>query len=516
MRMQSVMNWAVAAACVVLAGCAVDTDVRKQENMGPLLAPSERHQGMNQNRPPTYIKRRSPRDSRMEREISIQTSGMALAEILDTVAPDLSLRVKDSDVDLSRRIPLYVKRMPLKDFIAQLGDLTGYHFEANGRVLSVSTTMSKTWNVAALSSKREVETTVGGSSASGDNVQAGGTGTSSGSSGGSSRGGSGSNSEQSGTEIKSTYDEDPWEQLLEDARRYVGLDADTPSANDIRVVGVRSLGTITASGPPGVIRSLDQFMSEVSDQSQRQVHLDMKAFEVSLNDRRGRGINWEVLANTTIDGDPFIYALSTEALSQLAEPFGETQGAAAFSNDNVQAQALVEFLGEFGTVELLTEPNMTVLNGETAYIASVDEFSFVASVTQFISNEGTQTITPELSRIRVGVTMAVTPRLLEDDRILIEVTPVISSLQGFDNFNVGDVSFQNPNIALSELSTQVVTRSGQPVQLGGLIQSRISEAMNRLPNDKRGGLLDFIFGSTANELERRELVLTITPRLVEA
>ena len=146
----------------------------------------------------------------------------------------------------------------------------------------------------------------------------------------------------------------------------------------------------------------------------------------------------------------------------------------------------------------------------------------VSSFTQLRVLQASDNIltTPEFERILVGVTLAVTPRILSDDRVMIEVIPIISSLKGFTDFQFDGAAFSAPNIALQELATQVIARPGETVHLGGLITERFTEQMKGLPRDRNSWnpldkMLGLLFDSVANEVERRELVLTITPSIVE-
>ncbi|MBO9471095.1 hypothetical protein J7355_13420 [Endozoicomonas sp. G2_2] len=514
MRLKSIV---LVGLTLSLSAC-IDTNVRREENMGPLLAPSETSIGIHQERPSTYIKRRSKEDSQMSRKVTLTSSGMPLARVLSTTVPNMNVRIADPGVDLGQTTVVYANNMPLDDFLDQLTDMTGYAFVSKNGTLTISSSQTKTWNLAPLASNRQSVSSVGGEtgfSGSGDTNSGSSFGSGGGSGGGLASIG-GSSNEGSGTTISSLQEEDQWLQLMNQIRSYLGLEDDQNADEQVQIGSVRSIGTVTVTAPPDRIKRVDTFLSTIAKQSKRQVHLDVKAFEVTLNDSRARGINWDAVLNTTFDGSPFQVVIDqNNPIALQADSPSSTNVGVNYTNGNDSVGAMVNLLSQYGTVSLLTEPNLSTLNGGTAYLSSVDEFSFISSVTQFLGTEGTNTVTPQLDRIRVGVTMAVTPRILPDDRILIEVTPVISSLQGFDAFNVGDFSFSNPRIALSELSTQVITRPGEPVQLGGLITSRVANEMNRLPLRRKTGLINWLFSSEANELERREMVISITPTLTE-
>ncbi|NIQ11392.1 MAG: pilus assembly protein, partial [Gammaproteobacteria bacterium] len=107
-------------------------------------------------------------------------------------------------------------------------------------------------------------------------------------------------------------------------------------------------------------------------------------------------------------------------------------------------------MSEYGEVELLTQPNVTVRNGSYAYISTGEEFTFIGEIKTEEGNDNNDRTTASLDSVRVGVTLAVTPRVLGDGRIMLEIWPVISSVSGTSSFTVQGASYQVPNIALNE------------------------------------------------------------------
>src|SRR5690606_7489891 len=154
----------------------------------------------------------------------------------------------------------------------------------------------------------------------------------------------------------------------------------------------------------------------------------------------------------------------------------------SYDGDRGSADALIRFLETFGRVELQDQPNLTVRNGVPAQIYAGEELTYIVDVEQTQDENGNTTVTPKLGRLKVGVTLAVTVRVLDDERLLLDVTPVISNLTIFDAISVGEgIQSEIPRVALKEFSTQLITTSGTPVHLGGLMSERIDQALERLP-----------------------------------
>ena len=164
---------------------------------------------------------------------------------------------------------------------------------------------------------------------------------------------------------------------------------------------------------------------------------------------------------------------------------------------------------------------MTITNGYTAYLGSTQEFSFVSNV-EFLpltsgnsSNAASDTaITTQLSRVNVGIKIAVTPRILDNGKILVNIVPFLSSITGFTPIKSGGEIFETPNIALQEMATQVITESGNPIYLGGLVVNRMLQNTKNLPIKNKA--LAKALGSASFEEENSELVIVVTPREVGA
>ena len=89
----------------------------------------------------------------------------------------------------------------------------------------------------------------------------------------------------------------------------------------------------------------------------------------------------------------------------------------------------------------------------------------------------------EFEHLRVGFRIAVTPRMREDGSILVEVVPTLSSIRSQTSFETGVSTVVRPNIAIQEMATLAITRSGKPILLGGLIQSRWRQSGQQLNCD---------------------------------
>ena len=157
-----------------------------------------------------------------------------------------------------------------------------------------------------------------------------------------------------------------------------------------------------------------------------------------------------------------------------------------------------------GLVSTLAEPSLTALSGETASFLAGGEFPIPIS-------QSLGTVTIEYKSYGVG--LAFTPTVLENGRISIRVRPEVSELssEGSIRFNGFDV----PAITTRRAETTVELGSGQSFVIGGLLRNAHTNSIDRAPGLGSLPILGALFRSTRFRRSETELVIVVTPYLVQ-
>ena len=157
-----------------------------------------------------------------------------------------------------------------------------------------------------------------------------------------------------------------------------------------------------------------------------------------------------------------------------------------------------------GLITTLSQPNLTALSGETADFLAGGEFPIPIS-------QGLGTTTIEYRRF--GVSLAYTPTVLSNGRISIRVRPEVSELssQGAVTLN----GFQIPALTIRRAETTVELGSGQSFMIAGLMSSNAQNNIEKAPGIGDVPILGNLFRSTAFRRGETELVIIVTPYLVE-
>lgn len=162
-------------------------------------------------------------------------------------------------------------------------------------------------------------------------------------------------------------------------------------------------------------------------------------------------------------------------------------------------------LGEqVGMVSTLSEPNLTALSGETAEFLAGGEYPIPIS-------QGLGTTSIEYKRF--GVSLSYTPTVLANGRISMRVRPEVSELssQGAITLN----GFQVPALTVRRAETTVELGSGQSFMIAGLMSNSSQNTVKKMPGAGDLPILGSLFRSTHFQKGESELVIIVTPYLVQ-
>lgn len=464
-----------------------------------------------------------------------------LRHVLVEALDGIEIVPRDSRVDLDKEVMVRATNMSGYDFLDYLEAQTGYDIVWEEGVVYIHSFTRKQWQLASFAAPRGVDN-------KSVQVQSGPDEEGSGSSGGSS-GDGGDRQSKNSVELK--IGDDEWQMMLVGAKEILGVnrddddederDRDDMSPRERRdmalrtsgrlevdeeakqfepfVYGIRSVGLVMAGGTPFQMKMLDEYFKEAQAMSSVIFDIQMQTYDVTLNHSKEKGIEWDVLTQDMAAKTPYSFGLS-QTISDIVDydrSVWESVGAVTSGDGDTGAAFFLRFLESYGEVELKEQPHLTVRHGVPAQLYSGEEITYISDTEQSQDINGNPTVTYDLTRRKIGVTLSVTARKLEDDRILLDLWPVVSAQSGEDRFVLNGTEFSTPRIALKEFSTQVITRSGVPVHLGGLITKKLANHLEGLPVKSKlteriaNALLDDI----ANQIERREIVWVVTPTIVE-
>jgi pilus assembly protein CpaC len=189
---------------------------------------------------------------------------------------------------------------------------------------------------------------------------------------------------------------------------------------------------------------------------------------------------------------------------KLAQGAGKSSIALAGRLFGIDVASALDLAETEGLVTTLANPNLTALSGETASFLAGGEIPIPLA-------QGLGQIGVEYKQY--GVSLAFTPTVLADGRISMRVRPEVSELTSTGSVTLS--GFQIPALTTRRAETTVELGSGQSFMIGGLLQNKHFDQIDKAPGVGDIPILGALFRSTRFRHSETELVIIITPYLVK-
>ena len=157
-----------------------------------------------------------------------------------------------------------------------------------------------------------------------------------------------------------------------------------------------------------------------------------------------------------------------------------------------------------GLVTILAEPNITAISGKTANFLAGGEFPIPIA-------QGNQQISIEFKRF--GVSVDFTPIVLDSNRLSVEVRSEVSELTTVGSVTLDSITV--PALEIRRAETTVELASGQSFAIAGLFQNNGSNQISQIPWLGDIPILGALFRSTNFQRNESELVIIVTPYIVQ-
>jgi pilus assembly protein CpaC len=177
---------------------------------------------------------------------------------------------------------------------------------------------------------------------------------------------------------------------------------------------------------------------------------------------------------------------------------------------DINFAATIKALQNENVLQILAEPNLMTMSGKEASFLAGGEFPF--PVLQSTGTGGAAAITIQFKEF--GIRLTFTPTMMPDGIIHLKVKPEVSSL----DFSNGLViqGFNIPALATNRVESEMDLRDGQSFAIAGLLDNRVTELLEKIPGIGDIPILGKLFQSRSVTKSKNELLIVVTPRLVQA
>ncbi len=265
------------------------------------------------------------------------------------------------------------------------------------------------------------------------------------------------------------------------------------------------------------------------DRPTRQVLIEVTVAEVTLDDTTKVGVDWIFKAanrsglhvtslggNTGVTGSTSSSSTSgtgSSTSSSSTTPSGLNSGTTLGQisgfvfgqlDGTGNARVVLSALAELTKTNVLSTPQILTRNGETATLKVGDEVP-VTTGSQTTSSGSTQTTTQYRS---TGTLLRIKPVIHSADQVDIDISQENSVAKA------GATPSSNPTVSTRALDTKLTLRHGETYVMGGLISNNSSNADSGIPFLKDIPILGYAFKSNTKTLNRTELIVLITPYII--
>lgn len=234
-------------------------------------------------------------------------------------------------------------------------------------------------------------------------------------------------------------------------------------------------------------------MIKAVDVMPQQILIEVTVLEATLTETTNFGINWQEVGVLTSDAFSFTANLSNSTATAFT--------ANVIGNDKLAA-AITAQEGITDTT-ILANPKIMALNKQAGYLNIGEERGYNASTTQG------QTTTTSVDFLESGTILRFRPFICDNGYIRMEINPELSS------GTLQDVNAGLPLKTITTVKTNIMVKDGETIIIAGMFREQLTNTDTQVPIIGDIPIIGHLFKKTTDENIRKELVVLITPHIID-
>jgi len=298
----------------------------------------------------------------------------------------------------------------------------------------------------------------------------------------------------------------------------------------------KPVGIVTVVAPRPLLDELQKYFDSLTDELYKQISIEAKIIEVHLVDNSSIGLNWnQVLKDFNVQGLvtfgdpnrdgqvwPYVYSNngSFDNGTEHGNVYDPTRFISKIALQPANFNVLLNALKTQGDTQVLSNPKLSVMNGQPALLSVGENVTYIASIEVDRDTGGVQTLltyTVETERVLSGISLALTANILNDNEVIMNLVPITSQLE--EPIEYRDIGLEGqqiglPRIRVREMSTTVRVKDNEMLVIGGLISEVDDTEGNFAPVVGKIPLVRYLFGYEEKTKQKRELIILLRPTII--
>lgn len=274
---------------------------------------------------------------------------------------------------------------------------------------------------------------------------------------------------------------------------------------NVRIVADEENNALLIHAPRREFRRIEAALRQL-DVAPVQVLIEASIVEVILTDKFQFGLQWyftngfggELSGKRGLGG--FNASTTSNDLAPVLPGFNYT-----ISDATGNIRAVLNALSSETTLNVVSSPSMLVLDNQPAEIRVGNQQPILSSTTTTSGGNITQSITYK----DTGVMLRVIPHVNAGSLVTMDIAQEVTDIGPIDAATLQRSFLQR------SMRSRIAVQSGQTAILGGLIRDNNNNSQSGLPGLSDIPGLGYLFGSTEKNKERTELLVMLTPRVME-
>jgi len=442
-----------------------------------------------------------------EKLYSFEARDMPIKKALELFARAYNLNLL-SDQDITGNVSVSFSHLGFAPSMTALLGSLGYYWKEEDNLIRVRSWETRLFNLDYIRMNRIGRSTSEAQVSSGS------------SSGGSSGGGSGGDSSGGQQAGKISIAQENRVEFWGDIETQLKLLV----SDEGRLVINNISGSIQVTDRHPYVEEMAQYIADVNQAVHRQVDIQVKILEVTLNDDYSLGVDWSKLVSEGLTGIQTGFGISNiiTAPVGIGSALAPTLSLSTFDIDNNgqnRVTNIISALQEQGEVQIVSQPHIRTMNNQSALIkVGTDRTFFRREQNTDNTTSGSNITTTDVPQVVTeGIVLSITPQISKDGWVMMDVSPVVTRVSSVSEVKgpSGNVLSSAPNLDIRQTSSLVRVFNGETVIIGGLIQTQESRTSRGVPGLKDIPLAGKLFQGQYDSVIRKELIIFLTPIVID-